>query len=202
MHAHECSHSPLPTFALPSLCFSFNIAFLPPCLLPTFFCLIKWYSILLTITFRSEIAKDLGEWDKSDHWRFSVLLLGHMVFHSIWKLEFCPVVLYTWEYQAFQPLNWGLRFIRVTLSTYFCPVRVISLEEMNKQGEQNKQISTSLVWACWTHPGGFHRKDKFPLLIYIWTLLLELCCHALHKHEEFGDCWGSNPHFPSEIQIT
>ena len=49
-----------------------------------------------------------------------------------------------WEYKAFQPQNRGLKFITLTVSTYFCPVGVIILEEMNKQGKQNKQTSISL----------------------------------------------------------
>lgn len=155
----------------PLLCFSLCFAFFLHCLtssLPVPYIFLPDYVILYSMnhTFRSEIAKDLEEWGKLDHWRVSVLLPGHMVFHSVWKFEcFCPVVLSMWEYQAFQTLNWGLRFITVTLSTYFCPVRVIILEEMNKQGEQNKQISASLGWACWDHPWGLHREDKFPLLI-------------------------------------
>lgn len=49
-----------------------------------------------------------------------------------------------WEYQAFQPLNWGLRFITATVSTYFCPVGVVIFEEMNKRGEWSEQISAPL----------------------------------------------------------
>lgn len=54
----------------------------------------KWYLDSVNHTFRSEIAKDPEEWGKLDYWRISVLLLGHMVFCSVWKLTFfCPVVL-------------------------------------------------------------------------------------------------------------
>ena len=67
-----------------------------------------------------------------------------------------------WEHKAFQPQNQGLRFITLTVSTYFCPVGVIILEEMNKQGKQNKQISISLGWVCWGHPWGFHWGRQIP----------------------------------------
>lgn len=112
----------------PFPCFSFFSRYLSSSLSVPYI-LLPAYVILSSMnhTFKSEIAKDLEEWDSLDHWRISVLLPGHMVFHSIWKFEFfCTVVVSMWEYQAFQPLNWGLRFITLTLSTYFCPVSYYS----------------------------------------------------------------------------
>lgn len=115
--APDSTCTPLLTQSLPPLlCFS----------LLFFFFTLPFFLPVCSLHF-SEIAKDLEEWGKLDHWRISVLLPGHMVFHSIWKFEFFyPMVVSMWEYRAFQPLNWGLRFITVTLSTYFCPVSYYS----------------------------------------------------------------------------
>lgn len=95
-YVHEGLHAPLLSFAFLFLCFSF--LFILPFFLtfPTFFWLIILCDtlILLTIFFRSQIVKDPEKWGKLYHWRISILLPGHVVFHSVWKLEFlCFVVL-------------------------------------------------------------------------------------------------------------
>lgn len=164
-HVHECLHAPLPSFAFLSLCFCFCIAFFLSYLFPIFS---AWFIlcdtlILLTILFILEIVKYPEEWGKLDHWRISVLLPGHMVFHSILKLEFfSPVVLIHVGVPGIPAPNLGIKVyysdsFNISLSSWS-----YYFEEMNKQGEQNKQISVSLGWACWGHPRGFHRGRQIP----------------------------------------
>lgn len=163
MNAYMLPFPPLLFFLCAFLCF--RIAFFLSYLFPIFS---AWFVlcdtlILLTILFILEIVKYPEEWGKLDHWRISVLLPGHMVFHSILKLEFfSPVVLI----HVGVP---GISAPNLVIKVYYSDSFNISLfswsyyfEEMNKQGEQNKQISVSLGWACWGHPRGFHRGRQIP----------------------------------------
>lgn len=65
-----------------------------------------------------------------------------------------------WEYEAFQPPNRGLKFITLTVSTYFCPVGVIILEEMNKQGNRINRPQFLLVESAEVIPEGFMGKTN------------------------------------------
>lgn len=168
---HECLHIPPPTCAF----LYFHTAFLLPCIFPIFFCWILLGDNLIALTTLSEIARELEEQGKLDHWRVSVRLPGHMVFPSIWKLEFfCPAVL----------IHVGVLSIptpKLGIKVYFGDSFNIFLSGWNyyfwrdeQGGVQNEQISASLGWVCWGHPGGVRREVTFPLLIYIQTSLLML----------------------------
>lgn len=55
-------------------------------------------------------------------------------------------------------LNWGLRFITETVSTYFCPVGITIFEEMNKKENRINRSQLLLVERAEVTPEGFTGK--------------------------------------------
>lgn len=152
---HECLHAPLPTLAFLSLCFLFFsyclFFFLVPYIfLPDYFI---WYFDSINHTFSSEIAE---EWGKLGHWRVSILLRGHMVFHSIWTLEFfCFVVLIHVGVPGILAPKLGIKVYYSDSFNIFLSVELLFLKRWTSKGNRVNTFQLLLVEPLGVSPKGF-----------------------------------------------